>query len=849
MIPLSNELLDLISRRLKVGDLAKPVQRVEVDRLVFIPGRTEEIDFITADLTPLKEITQTWLEGEGESTANVSVASFPVMGKDLSAKTSGYGMRNGKLHAGIDIDAPVGQKVVAAWDGEVVQVVHDLYRTGTYITLQHQDNVRTRYFHLSKTYVKRGDQVSKGQIIADVGNTGNVWSRTLGRAPTGSYDDPSSERSQGYGAHLHFEVQVPNKNGVLVNVDPEPYLKGVNVLISSSTNTGDVGVGSSVSGVPGAIRLKEDFNTPTWYQKSHFYVDKEFVTRHSLTQAIPLGMPYKIATLTFNPQTTHVDTMVGLSINVNMVNPGYMDFGYFTDFLDGDELTIWENGKMVRRITKWTKGVGGLKDIYIPQGENHIQINVKWKKKSVKQIFAFTYLQIRELVNEGAQKPKGELDPLSDGGGGTENSIENFLFNEKVERVELQVGKFVYSETLVLDSVQSIEIDDQFEMESREAVITVSNPDGYYSPDFNPYFFPEQYKNSPWTSYVNGFFIGVISTNAPVRIYLGYGQNLVRVFTGLVDRVDMTAQSVMTIYCRDMYKKAMEKVLLEEKAYPKIINPENPDKVMWLKSAVIHDLVAYAGLIGWRAAEDDLHYPDAIIEETYLIEVNQKEGYYVKAVPGKEGEFITEKIDALPTPYGWMNPFVEEYGKSFGAFQYKVNDCINEVIANTNYRAYCDRYGTFRLEQIEMNRPVVAEFDEDENLITLSKTIDFSRARSHLVVWDDEGRYANFVDKELLMELKSEVRTASISVPWAKSYEAKQMVAERAFFDMKRLSRTLQASIIGNPGLEVLDRVVVRDKRTTTRSTYIIKGIRTSFGPTGYIQIVDLMWGVDGTVV
>jgi len=52
-----------------------------------------------------------------------------------------------------------------------------------------------------------------------------------------------------------------------------------------------------------------------------------------------------------------------------------------------------------------------------------------------------------------------------------------------------------------------------------------------------------------------------------------------------------------------------------------------------------------------------------------------------------------------------------------------------------------------------------------------------------------------------------------------------------------------------NPALDVLDRVHVKNRHTTTRSVYTIKGIRTSFSENGAIQIVDLMWSMDGTVV
>lgn len=98
-----------------------------------------------------------------------------------------------------------------------------------------------------------------------------------------------------------------------------------------------------------------------------------------------------------------------------------------------------------------------------------------------------------------------------------------------------------------------------------------------------------------------------------------------------------------------------------------------------------------------------------------------------------------------------------------------------------------------------------------------------------MVIVDDTGNEQHYIDKELLMDLKRELRTAVISAPWARTEAAKREVAKKAFYDMKRLSKTLQVSIVGNPALDILDNIIVSDKFTTTRNTYTIKGIRTSF--------------------
>lgn len=101
-------------------------------------------------------------------------------------------------HMGVDFTAPVGTKVRAAGDGRVVDV-HTSKGFGGYgvhLTIDHGYNYETFYAHLSKILVKVGDEVKRGQVIAESGNTG------LSVAP-----------------HLHFEVRRSGRH-----VDPINYL-------------------------------------------------------------------------------------------------------------------------------------------------------------------------------------------------------------------------------------------------------------------------------------------------------------------------------------------------------------------------------------------------------------------------------------------------------------------------------------------------------------------------------------------------------------------------------------------------------------------------------------------------
>ncbi|MGL5393518.1 MAG: peptidoglycan DD-metalloendopeptidase family protein [Shewanella sp.] len=87
-------------------------------------------------------------------------------------------------HNGTDFSVPIGTKVVAPGDG-VVSLVTDHQFAGKYVVIDHGGKYRTRYLHLSKSLVRKGQRVSRGQVIALSGNTGRST-----------------------GPHLHYEFHI-----------------------------------------------------------------------------------------------------------------------------------------------------------------------------------------------------------------------------------------------------------------------------------------------------------------------------------------------------------------------------------------------------------------------------------------------------------------------------------------------------------------------------------------------------------------------------------------------------------------------------------------------------------------
>lgn len=120
------------------------------------------------------------------------------MKKNTFWKSSPFGIRYNKIkkkyemHGGIDLAAPEGTPVYAAEEGRIIETSVKTSGFGKSIVIEHENNVKTRYAHLSKILVEEDQYIQQGEIIGLVGSTGN----TRGRVNA---------------AHLHFEILINNK--------------------------------------------------------------------------------------------------------------------------------------------------------------------------------------------------------------------------------------------------------------------------------------------------------------------------------------------------------------------------------------------------------------------------------------------------------------------------------------------------------------------------------------------------------------------------------------------------------------------------------------------------------------
>ena len=141
-----------------------------------------------------------------------TIRTLPLGKPAPGAINSPYGPRmdpithTAAFHPGIDIEGNMGDEVRATADGKVIFAdVSSGY--GKFIQIDHGNHYTTGYGHLSRYRVKKGDHVSRGQVIGYMGNTGRST-----------------------GCHLHYEISVDSKT-----IDPYKFLKVADISRSFVT--------------------------------------------------------------------------------------------------------------------------------------------------------------------------------------------------------------------------------------------------------------------------------------------------------------------------------------------------------------------------------------------------------------------------------------------------------------------------------------------------------------------------------------------------------------------------------------------------------------------------------------
>jgi murein DD-endopeptidase MepM/ murein hydrolase activator NlpD len=137
--------------------------------------------------------------------ANIQSYTLPAQGEF----TSGYGMRWGRLHKGIDIAAPIGTPIVAAAAGKVLTAGWAEDGFGNKVEIQHPDGSISLYAHTSRVLTRVGAVVHQGQLIAEMGSTGSST-----------------------GPHLHFQIHPGGKDAI----DPMFFFARNKMLVAAKSD-------------------------------------------------------------------------------------------------------------------------------------------------------------------------------------------------------------------------------------------------------------------------------------------------------------------------------------------------------------------------------------------------------------------------------------------------------------------------------------------------------------------------------------------------------------------------------------------------------------------------------------
>ncbi len=156
----------------------------------------EEITTNTIEVAEKNIIEKLKIDNTEEITNinGIKIATLPVTGTISSRYGEASSIRS-STHTGLDIAAPTGTPIKVIANGTVTFSAY----SGSYgylVKIEHGNNLETWYAHTSKMYVKVGQEVKAGDIIAAVGNTGNST-----------------------GPHLHLELRINGKH-----VNPQKYL-------------------------------------------------------------------------------------------------------------------------------------------------------------------------------------------------------------------------------------------------------------------------------------------------------------------------------------------------------------------------------------------------------------------------------------------------------------------------------------------------------------------------------------------------------------------------------------------------------------------------------------------------
>lgn len=169
-------------------------QRLTVKNDDYVNPKQEQLDRYAIEAKEQNDIYASFTASQWEK--------FPQFTRPTAGKFSNsFGRKrffNGEErapHSGLDIPAPVGQKVIAPAAGTVV-ATGNYFFNGNTVMIDHGQGLISMFCHLSKINVQKGEMLTQGQLLGLVGKTGRVT-----------------------GPHLHWGMSLNN-----ARIDPQLFL-------------------------------------------------------------------------------------------------------------------------------------------------------------------------------------------------------------------------------------------------------------------------------------------------------------------------------------------------------------------------------------------------------------------------------------------------------------------------------------------------------------------------------------------------------------------------------------------------------------------------------------------------
>ena len=157
-------------------------------RVYYTSGKEYKREILSTEVVK-KPVTKKIVKGTGKGKLKLSSPLKKSSGYYIGSPYGEY--RGGYYHQGIDMIVGYGTNIYAAASGTVEEATYSYYGWGNTVLINHGNGIKTRYAHCSSLSVKVGDKVSRGEVIAHVGSTGDSTCN-----------------------HLHYEVY---NNGTRVN--------------------------------------------------------------------------------------------------------------------------------------------------------------------------------------------------------------------------------------------------------------------------------------------------------------------------------------------------------------------------------------------------------------------------------------------------------------------------------------------------------------------------------------------------------------------------------------------------------------------------------------------------------